>query len=285
MRMAHILLVYKDPPQIERLIRKLSHPDFDFYIHVDAKFDLAPFEYLQKMERVYFIKNRLKVRWAGFSFTRAVFNSMSEALSSGRGYDFINCMSGQDYPLVSTEAFHAFFERQPGKNFLAIEEYGSEWWKRAAIRIHQYHMTDFDFKGRYRFQYFVNALLPKRNFPLDYTLYGGERATWWTISADCAAYLVQFLAANKKLQRFAKFTWAPDEYLIATLIMNSDFKDKVVPDNYRYIDWSQGGSNPKILTMQDFDALQKTDKLLARKFDIRVDTKILDMLDQGLRKL
>src|SRR5215213_8417811 len=145
MRMAHIILVYKDPSQVERLIKKLSHPDFDFYIHVDSKFDLAPFEHLQNIERVYMIKNRLKVRWAGFSFTRAVFNSIAEILETGRKYDFINCMSGQDYPLVSTSVFHSFFEKQPGKSFLAIEEYGSEWWKRAEIRIHEYHMTDFDF--------------------------------------------------------------------------------------------------------------------------------------------
>lgn len=279
MRMAHIILVYKDPPQIERLIRKLSHPDFDFYIHVDAKFDLKPFEYLGQMERVYFTRNRLKVRWAGFSFTKAVFNCMEEALESGRGYDFINCMSGQDYPLVSTQQFHSFFAQRLGQNFLAIEEYGSEWWKRAAIRIHKYHMTDFDFKGRYVVQSVLNAVAPDRKFPLDYTLFGSERATWWTMAADCAAYLVKFLKNNPRVRRFAKFTWAPDEYLIPTLIMNSPFREKVVNDNYRYIDWSKGGSNPKILAAEDFNAMRNSGKLLARKFDVKVDTRILDMLD------
>ena len=283
MKMAHIILVYKDPAQVERLIKKLSHPDFDFYIHVDAKYDLAPFEYLGKLDRVHIIKDRLKVRWAGFSFTQAVFRCMKEALGSGRGYDFINCMSGQDYPLVSTSMFYSFFVNQPGKSFLALEEFGTEWWKRAAIRVHRYHMTDFDFKGRYVVQAFLNTVMPKRNFPLDYTFYGSERATWWTLSADCAAYLVNFLETHPKVRRFAKFTWAPDEYLIPTLVMNSSFKDAVVHDNYRYIDWSLGGSNPKILTVNDFDALLKSDKLLARKFDVRVDTKILDMLDEATK--
>lgn len=280
MRMAHIIMAYKDPPQIERLVKRLSHPDFDFYIHVDTKFDLQPFSYLRNIERVYFIQNRIKVRWAGFSFTQGVFNCMEEILNSGRQYDFINNMSGQDYPVVSTKTFYTFFEKQPGKNFLAIEEYGTEWWKRAAIRIHRYHMTDFDFRGRYVVQRLLNAVMPQRTFPMGYTLYGSERATWWTIATDCAAYLVQFLKQHPNIKRFAKFTWAPDEFLIPTLIMNSPFKENVVPENYRYIDWSLGGSNPKILTVQDFDALKKTDMLLARKFDIKVDTKILDMLDE-----
>jgi Core-2/I-Branching enzyme len=280
MRMAHFLFVYKEPAQVERLIKKLSHPDFDFYIHVDGKYPLEPYEHLQKLERVYLIKNRIKVRWASFSFTKSIFNSIAEAFATGRKYDFINCMSGQDYPLVSTEKFHAFFEQRPGKNFLALEKFGSDWWKRAEIRIHKYHMTDFDFKGRYAVQYFLNTIMPKRNFPLDYTLYGSECATWWTISADCAAYLLKFMDENPKVKRFAKFTWAPDEYLIPTIVMNSPFKDSVIPDNYRYIDWSQGGANPKILTTQDFHALTHTDKLIGRKFDLRIDARILDMLDE-----
>ncbi|MGB8195295.1 MAG: beta-1,6-N-acetylglucosaminyltransferase [Chitinophagaceae bacterium] len=281
--MAHLIMAYKDPAQIERLVKKLSHPDFDFYIHLDSKFPIGPFEYLGNIERVYFIKDRKKVRWAGFSFTQAVLNSMDEIMHTGRKYDFISCMSGQDYPLVSTREFHSFFEARPGKNFLAFEEFGSDWWKRAAIRIHQYHMTDFDFKGRYKLQAVINSILPKRKFPLDYTLYGGERATWWTISVECALYLMKFIKLNTRLRRFSKFTWAPDEYLIPTLIMNSPFKDSVIPENYRYIDWSQGGSNPKILTVKDFEALKKTDKLLARKFDIKIDTAVLDLIDETTR--
>jgi hypothetical protein len=280
MKMAHMLFVYKDPEQVARLVKKLSHPNFDFYIHVDAKIDQRPFEFLESIDRVYLVKKRIKVRWAGLSFTQAIFNTMQEISGMGRKYDFFNAMSGQDYPLVSTQNFYTFFERQPGKNFLAIEKEGSDWWQHAYIRVHKYHFTDFDFKGRYAVQFVLNKIMPRRKIPFNYTLYGSNRATWWTISGECAAYLLEFVAANPKVMRYAKFTWAPDEYLIATLVMNSRFRETVVPENYRYIDWSLGGSNPKILTADDFDALKKTDKLLARKFDVKTDTKILDLLDE-----
>lgn len=280
MRMAHIIMAYKDPAQIERLVKRLSHPAFDFYVHVDAKFDIQPFSHLANIERVYLVQNRIKVRWAGYSFTKGVFMCMEEILGSGRQYDFINTMSGQDYPIVSVETFYAFFERQPGKNFFAIEEYGTEWWKRAAIRIHQYHMTDFDFRGRYQLQRVINAIMPQRRFPMGYTLYGSERATWWTMTTECAQWLLRFMKEHPRMARFAKFTWAADEFLIPTIVMNSHFRESVVPENYRYIDWSRGGANPKILTVQDFEALKKSDKILARKFDIKIDTRILDMLDE-----
>ena len=165
MRMAHIIMAYKDPSQIERLVKKMSHPDFDFYIHIDTKFDIAPFEYFSKIERVYLIKNRIKIRWAGYSFTKGVLNCIEEILRTAGKYDYFNSMSGQDYPLTSAKHY-SFFERQQGKNFLAIEEYGSEWWKRAEIRIDKYHMTDYDFKGRYVVQ-FTQSMMPKRKFPMD----------------------------------------------------------------------------------------------------------------------
>lgn len=273
-------MAYKDPAQIERLVKKMSHPDFDFYIHVDSKFDQAPFEYLKEIPRVCFIKRRNKVRWAGFSFTQSVLNSVEEILENGKQYDFINSMSGQDYPIKSLQYFYEFFENRIENNFLAIEEFGSEWWKQAEQRIVQYHMTDFDFRGRYRFQFFINRILPRRKFPFGYTLYGSNRATWWTINAECAGYVVNFVKSHPKVARFAKYTWAPDEYFIPTIIMNSSYKETVIPDNYRYFDWSKGGPNPKILTIDDFEALKNTDKLLARKFDIKVDTFILDKLDE-----
>ena len=278
--MAHIIMAYKDPSQVERLVKKMSHPGFDFYIHIDSKFDMAPFEYLQQIPRVYMIKKRGKVRWAGFSFTQSLLDAVEEVLTSGRQYDIINSMSGQDYPLKSNDYFYKFFEERTKNNFLAIEEFGSDWWTEAEQRIVEYHMTDFDFKGRYRFQFLINRILPRRKFPYGYTLYGSNRATWWTINAECAAYVVNFIKENPAIRKFAKYTWAPDEYLIPTIIMNSSFKDSVIHDNYRYLDWSKGGANPKILTVDDFEALKKTDKLLARKFDIKIDTAILDMLDE-----
>jgi hypothetical protein len=43
-----------------------------------------------------------------------------------------------------------------------------------------------------------------------------------------------------------------------------------------------GGSNPKILTVKDFDAVAQSECFFARKFDIKVDTAILDMIDAHL---
>jgi len=112
---------------------------------------------------------------------------------------------------------------------------------------------------------FINRILPKRKFPLPYKMYGGPCATFMTITSACATYIVDFITVNKKVKRFSEFAWGTDEFLIPTIIMNSNFKNTVVNDNLYYIDWSKGGSSPKIITTDDFDALRKSDKFLARK--------------------
>lgn len=83
------------------------------------------------------------------------------------------------------------------------------------------------------------------------------------------------------MRKFLKFCWGTDEFVIATMIMNSPFKDQVVNDNLRYIDWSEGNANPKILGLEDFDPILSSNMLFARKFDEHHDREILDKLDQS----
>jgi hypothetical protein len=279
MRIACIIMAHKEPGQVERLIKKFSPLPFDFYIHIDEKINARPFEYLAGLPNVHFIQQRIRVRWASYSFLNAVIQSLKEVSVSGIPYDFLTVMSGQDYPIKPVSQFYDSLAENKGRNFISYE-LGNEWWSHAISRVNQYHFTNFDFRGRYRIQFFLNALLPSRKFPLPYKLFGGPRAMCMTITLDCASYIVDFIQKDKKLRRFIRFTWGPDEFVIPTLIMNSEFKETVINDNFYYIDWSGGGSNPKILRGEDYDKLVSTDKLMARKFDIRVDSSILDRIDK-----
>jgi hypothetical protein len=279
MRMAHLIMVHKNIKQVERLVTKLYHQDFDFYIHVDKKINIEEFEYLSTLKNVYLIKERKKINWAAYSFTKNILRCVREVLESG-DYDHVNLMSGQDYHLKSPQAIYDFFNNNIGKSFVSYDEdLNSAWWKLAKDRIEKYHFTDFEFKGRHKLGYLINLILPKRTFPLPFVLYGGECSTWWTLSAASAKYLVDFVNDDHRLQRFLQFTWCPDEFLITTILMNYPGKNLVVNNNYRYIDWSQGGANPKTLTKDNFEELSKSNMLFARKFDIDVDEEIMDMLD------
>jgi hypothetical protein len=272
-------MAHKEPHQIERLIKKFSHLPFEFYLHIDKKIDQIPFDYLAQLPNVFFVSNRIRVRWASYSFIFAVQQAIFQIIESGIPYDFISILSGQDYPISPVSDIYHTLEKNIGKNFICFEDDG-DWWSHAISRIRKYHFTNFGFRGRYRIQFFLNALLPDRKFPLPYKLYGGPRAMCMTLSTECAAYVADFMESNKKLRRFIRFTWGPDEFVIPTLIMNSKFKQTVVNDNFYYIDWSNGGPNPKTLTVEDYEKMKLSGKMMARKFDIRQDRVILDMLDE-----
>jgi hypothetical protein len=267
---------------VHRLIKALAHEHFDFYIHLDKRADMQEFAQLAGLPHVYFIQKRRWARWATYRFTEATLQGIREILATGTKYDFINLLSDQDYPVKSATSIHDFFAHYEGCSFLSFEPPGSKWWDQAKARVEQYHLNSFEFKCQYKLQNLLNSLLPKRQFPLPYTLYGGPCGTWWTITTDCAAYLVQFMDSHAALRRFSLFTWGSDEFLLTTILMNSPFKDRIVNNNYRYIDWSGGGLTPKTLTVEDADKLTHTHKLFARIFDANRDPEILNVIDQSL---
>jgi hypothetical protein len=281
MRIAYLIMAHKNPTQIERLIRKLDHPQFDVYIHLDKKTDAEAYSHLAGIQRVYFISNRIKVTWGGISIPDAVLSSMNEIMNSGRVYDFISLLSGQDYVLRSTDEIYAYFNKRKGKNFLYLESLISPWWHEAMKRINRYDMVNHSFRGKYKLQWLINFLFPKKKFPLPYLLYGGPRAAWLTITPDCAKYVIDFMRDNPQVRKFFFHTWGGDEFVFPTIIMNSEFKNTVVIDNdFLYVDWSLGGSSPKILTAEDFNALKRTCCYFARKFDDETDASIFDLLDK-----
>src|ERR1700689_2810482 len=115
MRIAYLIMAHKNPAQIEKLIHSLDHPQFDVYIHLDKKTPIEDYRYLSNIERVHFIGDRLKVTWGGISIPDAVLLSMNEIISSGRQYDFITVMSGQDYMLRTADEVYDYFNKRKGK--------------------------------------------------------------------------------------------------------------------------------------------------------------------------
>lgn len=286
MRIAHLIMAYKNPEQLERLIKRLDYCQFDIFIHLDKKIDARAFKYMANFNRVFFINNRIVCNWGGFSFVRAITNSIREILSNNEDYEYINLISAQDYPIKTNDYIYNYIKKNQGLSFLSYDESSkSDWWKHAVTRYELYHFTDINIKGRYLVQGILNRYMPKRRFPVDWVLYGSAVSSWWTITTDCAQYIVDYLDNNPKLMNFMKFTWAADEFLYASIIMNSPFRDKTINNNLRYIEWEEGKSNPRIFNLNDFKSLKRSEHLFARKFDTLIDISILDELDEYLNSI
>ncbi|MEI6265884.1 MAG: beta-1,6-N-acetylglucosaminyltransferase [Sphingobacteriia bacterium] len=276
MRIAHLIITYTDPQQTYRMIQRMIDPDFDFYIHVDEKLPIISHDFLTQLPNVYLIKNRIKVNWAGFSTIQAEFNSIQEILDTKIQYDFVTLLSGQDYPIATVAEMKSFYEARKGKLLLKYRDFQNEW-PEGMARVSRYYMDNFSFPGRYFVEKIMNVVLPKRK-PLKGIKFYGD-SMFWSLSLDALNYMLEKVDRNKKIKRFYKFTWAPDEFLFQTEILSSPLASKVINENCHYYQHAPNTAHPKWLGVADLDDILKSDRIFARKFSFDVDSEIFNQID------
>jgi len=276
MRFACLIVTHTSVALTSRMVKKLDNGDFDFYIHLDKKVKLETHSELLNLPNVTYVKDRLDANWAGFTVVEASFKCLREIAASGNQYDHIIMMSGQDYPVKSADDISAFLAGKAGKQLIKHWDFETEW-DEAFARIEKFHFTDKTFKGRYLVQRLANFFI-KRKPPTNMRFYGRNSA-YWTLTPDCAMYVMNYVNQRPKFKRFLKWSWGADEFTFHTLIMNSHYSKQVENNDYRYIDWSARDVHPKWLSTEDYDKIVATNDLFARKFNTDMDTNILDRLD------
>jgi hypothetical protein len=281
MRIAHLILAHNNPQQLEQLIGKLSYADDSIYIHLDKKADIRPFEYLMALKNVHFVKDRVSVKWGACSIVDATINGFKQIMSSGQDHQFVNLLSGADLPLQRAEHIHSFLSANTGKIFMSYMPILDEW-EEAVSRIIHYHFNEYAFPGVYKMQALVNKVMPKRKLPNGMIAVGHSQ--WFTACSESIDFIIKYWDRTPKLRRFIKLTWGPDEFVFQTILYNSRFKDQMVNDNLRYIDWSNGGASPKTFTIADTEALLNSEKLYARKFDLGQHPDVIAEIDKKLMK-
>jgi hypothetical protein len=118
-----------------------------------------------------------------------------------------------------------------------------------------------------------------KKLPYNMQPYGGS--AWFCLPKRHIDYVLDFVSRNPKILSFYKRSLASDEMFFQTIIMNSPLKDEVVNENEWYIDWSRArDGHPPVLTKADLPLLLASGKLFARKFDITVDSEVLDLIDK-----
>jgi len=202
--------------------------------------------------------------------------SFEEILNNGNNYSHINLLSGQDYPLKSPAAIQKFLFENKDKSFIKYRSILDDW-QQTKLRLAKYSLGDYHFPFRFKIQGVLNKVLPAKKIPLGLKPYGFSQ--WITITPACAAYTLNYLKTHRSARRFFRLTWAVDEIVFQTILMNSPLKDTIVNDHLRYIKFKNAASRPNTLTIADAKILVDSNKLFARKFDLKVDGEILDYLD------
>lgn len=277
MKLAHLILAHDNPLQLERLVKRLVYPDTDVFIHLDKKRSIREYNHLEALGDVFFIRNRVSVGWGDYSMVDATLKSFQEILKKDDGYSHINLLSGNCYPLKDAGTIQEYLFAHADTSFMRYRSIYEEW-QESVSRLTKYNLGDFRFPLKFKVQDLMNKFLPPRKIPMHLTPYGFSQ--WMTITPECAAYALQYLEKHPSVRRFFKFTWAVDELVFQTVLLNSPLKEKIVNDHLRYIKFVPKASRPNTLTMEDAEVLVQSGKFYARKFSLAEDSKIFDFLDR-----
>jgi hypothetical protein len=298
MKIAYIVLAHENPRQIIRLIRRLEAPDVSFVIHIDLGAGNRVFRPIHDTfanSPNYVFAKRVRVTWGSFGIAHGIMKGIEALCESGFDYDYAFLVSGQDYPLRPNEAIKARLEARCGEEMLDSTPLPIDGWgpEGGLGRLNRYHF--FLFGHRFTYPPYENTPLKSlgstllslfiektREVPLGYAGYGGS--TWWCLTRDAVVYMHDFLESRegKQLTQFFKTTANTAELMYQTILSNSPFQERLSDYDPWFIDWSAHGSHPAILTSEWFDQMAASDKLFARKFDMRVDSRILDRIDREL---
>ncbi len=289
MRIAYLLLVHTNPQQINQLVRALDNGKNQFFLHVDQKSDIA--SSIDEGDRIHLINNRISVKWGDFTLVEATIALCQEALKKREEFDYMVLLSGQDYPLKSNKEIESFLEANKGKQFFKVRKFPFDEWghhsggmDRLTVYFPKW-MIDRSYKTWFMRTQWIKiskflGIQRKVDFFPDY--YGVSQ--WFIASTEAIQYIIDYLNNHPQLLKFFNNTFIPDEVMFNTIIMNSPFKDQVVPDDKRHLVWTTGDENPLVFRAKDFEELMGMDALYARKFDERIDSEIMNMIDEERSK-
>jgi hypothetical protein len=299
MKIAYIVLAYKNPDQLGRLIQTLINKDSAFYLHIDKKSNISDFRgvlsKLNKSTKITMLP-RINSYWGGPGILTAILHGLDKILHDGN-YNRIVLISGQDYPIKSISYIFNYFEINESKNFIPHFKLPSEiWGEEGMTRIKNYHFrihgkiytyppqsSPIHIYSKIFYLLLKIRFRKAREFPEGLQPYGGFSG--WKITAEAAKEVMDFINKRPDYLKYHKYTKCADEIFFQTILLNSKneaLRNSFINDDLTFIKWKENMPNPEILTKSDYDAIKKSNALFARKFDPRIDSEILDMIDKEI---
>jgi len=319
MKQAILIMAHKNLLQIERLVNRIGN-EFDIFLHLDKKMKIEYNHLsllLSKFDNLHLTKNRISgvvYAWPRVEITIELIKTAKEIeCQKDYFYSHYILLSGQDYVLKLPSDIKTQLEEFSDVNFIDINS-GSEAKLISSlskrIRFARFYyivekLTKNKFLRRlfliplYVIQEIITFFLgaPKKIFlKYEFKVYGGS--AWWILTKESIEIILKFIensalknSPQNKITTAYKRTIGPEESFFQSVLMNSKdsknlkFSDK---ENWKYIDWgvkngkpTPPGGHPYILLTSDYNDIINSKAMFARKFDMDVDSHILDLLDKS----
>ena len=297
-KFAILILAHTDPVQLKRLVCALDYPLFDIFIHFDKAKDIGDFnfnEYNLKHSELTIIPDRIRVNWGDISIVKATLNMYQTAFNKNKYSRYIT-LSGLDYPILSNDEIYQQLSN-PNIEFIM----GSPLEPSKLHKVECFYYFHHKFIGKI-INLITTTLYRKLKicFGKSYIKTSkGEKwefyfsPQWHALSGAFVEYMLEFLAENPYYYKHFRFTYAPDELLIPTLLFNSPFKNNALISNFpegthynlntsiHYLNYDY---KVKVFDENDYETLIGSGKCFARKLSSNKSEKLIEMLNQKRNK-
>lgn len=301
MKKAYLISAFKDPEHLGRLVSALDDRESDFYIHIDKKEDMLPYQKECRNADVQFLTNRVNVYWGTYSQVEFQMRLIRAALDSGNIYARLFILSGQDYPLWSNQRINEYLEQIGEEELLsAICLDSKEVDERYKKMYRRYRpQTDFPLIGQNANDWLSKGIrrlakLTGRSKPLYFDVDGYEwqlykGSDYLCLSGELAHYVYDTWKNTPAIQKYFQSSFAPSETCIQTIVFNhpeyrkkgdlhqgdyTTLKDLTRLHHIDYVPvirvWKEG----------DMPELLQSGKMFARKFQTGISDMLLDQIDE-----
>ena len=282
---AYLIMAHSNQAQLQRLLEAIDHPRNDIYIHLDKRFVDVRMDGLRSTckHSAVNVMSIFKSEWGSFDIVRAELALLNAATSLST-YGYYHLLSGQDLPLKCQEHIHSFFDSS-GKEFVHFCK-PSEWSETVRSRLAVRRFPRYAGKNTLfrNLEWLFTALRLRLGLnQLDSHVHYGFGAQWFSITDNLARELVNHI---DWIERHFSRGICTDELFVQSFILSFGHKENLaisIGDGAyeacaRYVDWSGGGSHPKILTASDCASLLESKFAFARKFDYDYNPALTDAI-------
>lgn len=282
-RHAYLIMAHNNFFQLQTLLSLLDDDRNDIYLHIDRKSaDFSPDMVSTRHSRLILV-DRMGVYWGGHSQIQCELLLLKAALPGN--YRYYHLLSGVDLPLKTQEEIHSFFRANDGTEFLEFHKDANEDKGLFDFRCCYYHPLQ-NLAGSSR--KLIHRILRKADWgimnlqkwmnwkrPEIVPLYKG--ANWFSITHGLAQYVV---SREKLIRKQFFYSWCADEVFLQSIAMASPYRNRVVNNYLRAIDWQRG--DPYTYRAEDVPALLASPNFWGRKFNENLDKEAIDLVVQHL---
>ncbi|MBF6636235.1 core-2/I-branching enzyme [Rouxiella silvae] len=253
-------------------------------IHYDKKSDIDKVSYLIK-KNVYFVDKRIDVTWGAVSQIYATIELLKYSLKFDYEYCFF--ISGDDVPTMNNVDMNSFLLKNNGANFIHYQDERNKYIDPYERCIYRYPEIFFSRKNNFlaklikkshkvvRGIFFKNKDFIKRiDEGIIPKLYKGTN--WFTLTYESVQWLVQTLDKQPAYLKSFEYSLCADEVFFHSIfktkpVFNIYHDISKVNDVLRYIDWTTGPQYPRLLNVEDINAIKTKECFFCRKVDDRIN--------------